>query len=271
MRVTDPIVGKLDQGLIFCCAKAERYRTKEVFGVVITARCDIEQKKFPILNYIPVTHFKDWLNVDGFDILRERSKRNENATFRNCLKNVELPESLLNTHSHRDIIEKYHDLIQSKKSKFSDAIAQSCEKIEFLESCTKHNAESVSQLFTKYKKEAEIITRELISHRLSGHYYLPDIEPNANSNGYVALLREIRYLPQSLASGIASGIDLEAETEDEWIGYLSSDPTSFAMPVGVLTSPNIEHVLQSVSFLFGRIGLPDPPPDQVAKLLEQHP
>jgi hypothetical protein len=42
-----------------------------------------------------------------------------------------------------------------------------------------------------------------------------------------------------------------------------------AMPVGIISSPNLEHLMQTFAMMFGRIGLPDPDPSYVSALWER--
>jgi hypothetical protein len=58
----------------------------------------------------------------------------------------------------------------------------------------------------------------------------------------------------------------ELAENSEWHVHLSFTHSDFAMPIGELTSPQVEHLLQTFSFLFGRIGLPDPGKESVAAL-----
>lgn len=50
MVVKEPLLGQLNQGSIFSCGQAERYPGCSVGGVVLTARCDLAQDKFNVLN-----------------------------------------------------------------------------------------------------------------------------------------------------------------------------------------------------------------------------
>jgi len=48
--------------------------------------------------------------------------------------------------------------------------------------------------------------------------------------------------------------------------YIDFTLTDFAMPIGEIVSPYVEHLLQTFSHLFGRIGLPDPDRAKVDEL-----
>ncbi|MBR0999622.1 hypothetical protein, partial [Bradyrhizobium liaoningense] len=99
------------------------------------------------------------------------------------------------------------------------------------------------------------------NHKLAGYYFLPKLETDGNETGFVALLREANHLPRKLARLIAGGLDATSEglsDQSHWLALVDFTHSDFAMPVGEITSPQVEHLLQTFSHLFGRIGLPDP-------------
>ena len=62
---SEPVIGKITQGTIFNGAKSRRYPgCHSVFGIVISPRCDIEQKKVPLYYYLPAIKMEDWMNMD---------------------------------------------------------------------------------------------------------------------------------------------------------------------------------------------------------------
>jgi hypothetical protein len=105
MNLLNTKIGKLDQGTIFTCARAERYHGVPVYGLVITARCDIDQQKYPVLNYIPVVSLVDWLGTDGFDLIQDKAERDSYGRIKNIFKSYDFAESLLIAKSARDIFE----------------------------------------------------------------------------------------------------------------------------------------------------------------------
>jgi hypothetical protein len=112
---------------------------------------------------------------------------------------------------------------------------------------------------------------ELAHQRLAGYYFLNRVEPDGEDCGYVALLREIQAMPRLVARAVAEGLDNGrfgemCKAEPELRGRLCIAQDDPAMPVGLLRSPNLEHLMQSFSLLFSRIGIDDPDPSYVAGL-----
>lgn len=120
------------------------------------------------------------------------------------------------------------------------------------------------------------VLRECAEQRLSGYYFLPEVEPHpAEEGGHVVLLRQIRHIPRDLAGAMASGLSgleyaaLSAQ-DDRLLGQLSFDCSDFAMPVGLLRSPEVEHLAQEFAVLYTRIGVEDLRDGYLNDLVDQH-
>src|SRR6185437_14404396 len=112
-------MGKVTQGTIFCCARAEDYIGCQVHGLVITARCDVANDKTPIFNYLPVVSMHDWLDRDGGTLLASRIANDAINTFENELKKAGHSPSILETESLIDITQTLfpNQLSMSKMAK----------------------------------------------------------------------------------------------------------------------------------------------------------
>lgn len=97
---------------------------------------------------------------------------------------------------------------------------------------------------------------------LSGFYFLKSVEPDGADTGFVVLVREVQTIPRELAYAVAEGLEAElygslCEAHPSFRDKLSIRKDDFACPVGQVSSPYLEHLLQTFAFLFARIGLPD--------------
>lgn len=263
MKLGDAKIGNLSQGTIFTCAKAERYSEQAVHGLVITARCDIAQDKFPVLNYVPIVALDDWLMVDGFDIVRERAERESRGKLKGFLKSQGLAESILIAQSLSDL---YTCLLPTLKKKEPDQLKSIISQIEL---STTDFKENLSGFFKEFDQIKCTVIEELIHHKINGYYFLPNVYIDENRSGYVILLREATFVPRKIASLIAHGVDLQTLKANETpnvLNCLNFSIDDFAMPISQVPSPEIEHILQSFSMMFGRIGLADPDPLLVSEL-----
>jgi hypothetical protein len=263
MTIKEPLLGHLNQGSIFSCAKAERYSNCVVYGLVLTARCDLEQDKYNVLNYAPAVSLRDWLKVDGYELVLSRASADLASRTASALKTIDLPASILNSQTPASILETYirAENADKKLRRAETKFVELNQRVQQLARWTQGYTIDNKDIFEHCGPIAQTIVKELIHHRLAGYYFLPRLEAKSEDTGFVVLLREVSHLPRELARLIANGLDATNATflsQRHWLAYTDFTLSDFAMPVGELTSPQVEHLLQTFSHLFGRIGLPDP-------------
>lgn len=261
-----PKHGTITQGTIFNCAISEQYDGCKVYGLIITARCDIEQSKIPVVNYLPIVSFDDWIHHDGREIICKRLIQSNLGKMRSCLKSAGIADTLLLTETPGQILST---LLQNQgaNKKISNAATRFKDLIDERHSIDKCLSSNPSEyLFLNivdiFPKDREALIKELISDKLNGFYFLRSSIPDSENEGFVVLVREVQRLPWDIAERLASGL-----TANEYNELSTSNPRSssclcfefdnFAMPLALLSSPYIEHLLQTFSLTFCRIGLPD--------------
>ncbi|MBY5484662.1 hypothetical protein HFO87_09275 [Rhizobium leguminosarum] len=241
-----------------------------MYGLVITARCDIDQQKYPVLNYIPVVRLGDWLATDGFDLLKDKAQKDAYGKIKNLFKTSGFAESLLISKSAREIFETSKNIIKQKDhARFEECISQyELATTEFPEM-----DDRLSDFFSTFQPLKSSLINDLIKHKVSGYYFLPKVYPGDTPHGYVGLLREATFIPREIAAQVAYGAEKTTIENGNLLsaGCLSFDCDDFAMPISQVPSPDIEHILQSFSMMFGRIGLPDPDPVLIGELCQSLP
>ena len=257
-------IGRITQGTIFSCAAAERYEDTNVFGLTITARCDVAQEKYHILNYLPVVPLADWLQNDGLDIMIDRERKEIMGNIRSIMKEASVSSSLIDAIGLTSIAETHFPIGTSTKAekarneRFSKHVsrhtdlsdASLADRMSCLSWFRKHSPPRIKELVT-----------ELSKHTLQGYYFLERLQLEEEPIGYVALLREVTTLQRNVVSDLAKGISKEHWRqiyESKGGLALRFDKEDFAMPIGQVGSPTIEHIMQCFSNLFGRIGVADP-------------
>lgn len=271
------IYGTITQGTVFSCAQAPRYAGCEVHGLTITARCDVAQQKYPVLNYLPLVKLKDWLRRDGLDILVEQEKRQQDGNLKAMLRQANLSDALATVITLEEIEKTHFPADQGNKGqrklseKFSGYVSE-VREFENIESDEDSEA-LFSWLSINRTKEIENIVRRLSDHGVLGHYLLERIsDEDSQDTGYVCLLREVVTLPRNVAEKIGKGLD--KATYENLCGAslmgqgLKIGADDLAMPVVEISSPTIEHILQSFSNLFGRIGVADPADQVIRKIID---
>lgn len=260
-----PRNNEFTQGTIFSCATAENYSDQSVCGLVITARCDAAQDKAPIYNYIPVVAITDWILFDGVEIVLGRVVADYENNLKNIISSAGLSETLIKSKTAQEI----HDIHLVKRIEEDRKWLAKC--AAFLEcSNSLEQAKAVIEsrdrelckaLLVKSKKVVDLVIRELAGNRLTGYYLLRRV-PNIHDNSlgdYIALLREIHHIPSKLAKKITKGISKDDWKTAEIVGacprFIGLD--DYSMPIARLKSPWIEHLMQSLTLVFSRIGVDD--------------
>lgn len=255
----------LTQGTIFSCGYAENYDGINVYGLIITARCDAAQKKVPIFSFIPVVPLTEWLFNDGGEIAIRRCIDDHENSIEEIFKSLDISPTVLRTTVYPEIREKLLlPMIESRK--ISPAKLDKIDKHPaIIEECgfalnSRDKAVTKTALVLA-KKQVEVVLKELAGNRLNGYYLLRGMPTEGkDSLDSVVLLREIHHMPSRLSERILSGID-----KRDWLDnpidqarcpiFISDD--DYCVPVAKLRSPWIEHLMQSWSLIFTRIGVDD--------------
>jgi hypothetical protein len=269
-----PSTSELTQGTIFTCAASEDYLEATPRGLVITARCDVSHGKAPVISYVPLVAFRDWLFRDGLRLLASRVLASSRGSMRSALRDAGLAESMLDTLSPETVRAHLAGMTTkaeqnaAKRYREAEAHKDSAEAALGAVPGTKPAAD----FFDAQSKEYQRMLQDLLSNSVADYHYIERCEPGEECSGYVALLREIRYLPVKLADELMRGIDFERFTalcleEPRYADKLTlADVEQYAMPVGLLQSPFIEFFMQRFTNLYARIGVTDYSPDRMKSL-----
>jgi hypothetical protein len=202
------------------------------------------------------------------------------GSLRNMLKNAGHADSILNVQAPRSVLKTLfpEEETGKKARKARQAFADAVEHYELAVKCTSSSPihRDILTLAKTHKSALDTLIKELIHQNLTGYYFLQRVEMNGSDLGYIALMREIRHVPRALAVEIANGLDAERynqiiSDDFSFAGRLVFDAGGFSMPVGQLTSPTLEHLMQNFSLLFSRIGVPDPDGEYIDRVWIRQP
>lgn len=258
----------LTQGTIFTCACAEDYPGQEVYGIIITARCDLAQGKAPVINYLPVVPLSSWLLNDGLLLLKDRFLREIEGKIKNCIRDLGWKDSIFDQIDLSQIIDAAcRDENPKKKGTINRLRELSAQISEMDKLCAKSQSLTIADITRQNENRADAILRDLVQNKLADAHYLEKID-DSKKVSFVVLLREIQSLPPTIVDALIRGVDhfgfVEiAKSNPRFSGKLSISRDDFAMPVSVLQSPFIEFLMQRLTFLFSRIGVPD---NRIAKI-----
>lgn len=266
-RIGSVRAGEMTQGVIFAGATADHYKQCQLYGIVITARCDVAQSKVPLLNYLPIVRWEDWIARDGRLILCQRALSDRLETIKSALRDKKHSPDILSLHPAKKIVETFFPVtVNGKIDKTRERLDRVLGELEVLDKLLARPANeshTTQQIISTVRKNYENFTREVFSQKVAGYYFLPSVT-NASGDGlgYVVLLRQVATLPTALSTAIGEGCDRDqyhalCSADSQCIGRLDLETSDFAYPVGKLRSPEIEHLMQTFSLLFGRIGIAD--------------
>jgi len=243
------VFNDIQQGVIINGCIAEDYHDVEVFGAIITPRCDIDHCKVSTIHYLPIVSFEDWLKKDAVKIFQERERRKLLNKLTKLLEQNKISASILNNNLTVDDILKAASGLKPK-------VLNDFEKdiIEFF-SLVEHK---YALNAIKNWKDNKSLIKELIVGNNSAFYLLEDWDNPSKFR--IILLREVRRLKFELALRLKNGIDEQSLSIQDWIKNdlsKSNDSSNLYFTIAKITSPYIEHLLQSFYYNFGRIGVDD--------------
>jgi hypothetical protein len=247
-----PVIGQIDQGSIFSGAYSVDYPDKDLYGIVITPRCDIANKKVSTIHYLPIVRFSDWCKRDLVLLVHEivikkflgelRSKFSDNKLSPELVQiidttqlNVVLETSNINSKERTAISEKF-------------LIYQQLKSINGLP----------STFLKSHQKEVQMVLKEISEFKRRNFYILESWVDR--DEAFIILLREIRSISREFASELAGGCYLKEypfKRYDDIAHIETLTDDSFASIETVLDSPYMEHLIQTFFQNLGRIGISD--------------
>lgn len=265
MRLEHPEAGRLQQGAIFNCAIVPGYDDCPCFGLVLTARCDLEHAKHTVVNYLPVVRFSDWARKNLCALLAKRLGVDLEKQITSALSKKGVSDKVRETFPLREVILKETAGIEQ------EALLLKCTNLEVLTKVAHYDEphrDDASTIITLAGKNAEKLVEDLIKQRLPEYYFLEATDISGpDSGGAVVLLRRMTTLSCNIADRISEGIteqDSHGMSGIEHVLTFNHDP--LCIVTGVLRSPDLEHLAQQFAHLFIRIGIKD----QEQATLERH-
>ena len=210
-------------------------------------------------------------------MLVEQVHNDQNGQLKAMLRKAKVSDALTMVVPLEEVARTHFPLEEGNRSQRNDSakFAELLLEIRRLEEVESRNElESLFIWFLDNKKhKIEEIIRRLSRHSVLGHYFLEHLsEDDDKSLGYVCLLREVMTLPRSVAERIGKGLDRATYCKtcaDDVFGLgLNIGTDDLSMPIVEIGSPTIEHILQSFSQLFARIGVADPVERVIGKIID---
>ena len=214
--ISEPRMGRITQGTIFCGGYAEDYSGLPVWGLIITARCDTTHEKTPIVNYLPVVKIEDWLFGHGGILSIDRETAEVSNRFKNLLAKRQLSGSLLDVHPPDEIAKLHFSMPAQlgnqkaqKEARDAEVAIETASHLNRLQHCLASplpNRDAVQAALTGCRKSVETVVKDLITHKLAGYYFLPTLG-GADGDAFHERLcgAPSRSTPRSTAGSVTTG------------------------------------------------------------------
>lgn len=257
-----PIVNRMTQGSIINGCVADAFPGEEVFGLIITPRCDVSHEgKVDSVHYLPVVPFERWFEVIARPIIKEIWKKTICNQLNNQFKRAKIGDNVM------DAGFTYDDLLKICNEKVRNDSLK--EKIKGLLNSYFAKEEDDFNYYllkgeVKDEKKHELIKylSKLEGNNIAPFYLLEAWSDYGQEKHLVILLREVHRIEYSIAMNIKSGVSesmmagLDLKYNDL---FLKNDPKNFFWIQAEVSSPFIEHIMQAFVYNFSRIGVDDRP------------
>ena len=253
---SDKTIGILEQGsIINGCVAREYPMNQNIYGLIITPRCDIANGKVNSVHYLPVVNIKDWLLVDFWNIFSIRLQNDLLNKMSNILAKYKMSNQILKVFSKESLLTKFKDIFKTTDyNEFEKIYSKKniCEK-----SAAIVTQKEINELINEFEKLSISIFKELKDNKFK-EYYLIEDWAHESQDYYIVLMREIERLDYDLAVEITKGLYFSQLTNEQLNrNNLLNPADEFLYSVAILNSPFIEHLIQHFFLNFGRIGIQD--------------
>ncbi|MDN0032241.1 hypothetical protein QVN85_04935 [Oscillibacter valericigenes] len=267
----------LTQGTIIYGIRSNKYCDIPCRGIVISARCDLEQCKIPTIYLLSALTVEQWYDQVGGYEATKKILQEKTDSVKTSLEKYNLSFQLLETFTE-DEIQKVIDA-EIPKSKEKTMIMQKLKDYKewkeslFLPSINSEHCKSINE-------KAKGLLHEIIGRGNQQNTHMCFI-PNCayESTGYavggliVDLQDVISYPMEYIQKAIANEYDgmLLSETDRSDVNekFFLESKNDFATSEETIKSPWIEWLLQRFALSFMRIGVEDVDKDKVDEYFDQ--
>ena len=259
-----PIVNRMTQGSIINGCVADAFPDEEVFGLIITPRCDVSHEgKVDSVHYLPVVPFERWFEIIAKPKIKDIWKKSLLNKLDNKFKNAKVGKEVMSANfSYEDLISICDAKVNKENDKkdIKGLLDSYFEKNEdyfdlfLLDAETKGIFDKKHELF-KYLLRLE-------GNNIPPYYLLESWLDFGIDKHLVVMLRDVHRVQFSTAMRIKEGV-FESEFTELDLKYndlfLHNDPKNFFWVQAEINSPFIEHIMQAFVYNFNRIGVDDRP------------
>lgn len=264
--IESPLIGKMTQGSIINGCISEDFPNEEVYGFIITPRCDLEhQGKVNTVHYIPAVPFELWFDVIARPIIKDLWQKDNKSKLNNLFKGSKLGDEVMETGLSYEQLNQLCNLKISKKT-IKDEIKQ------LLDAYFNKNPDYFDLFLLdgegKPKNKHKLIEylSRLEGNGIPAYYAIEGWDEYGKNKHLVLMLRDVRRLQFETAMQIKNGVyenmlGIKDTLKDDL--FLNNMPKHFYWVQAQIASPFVEHIMQAFVYNFSRIGVEDRPGNTV--------
>ncbi len=243
------IFTELTQGSIINNCISEDFCDCEVWGCVITPRCDLANGgKVTTFHYLPIIDFEIWVDKVMRMMLLEEYYSGLKASINQMIEKVGGGKSIMDVFVGQDQIIRVAEAKMKGKelSKF----------LQFFNQYFNRDTEAEKD-FLLDEKHYKTVLKNLKSNDIHGYYLIESWKEPGDFK--IIVLRDIRRMSISTRSYYEEWRSRGQENEEFYRKNDVSDASkhhSFYRIESCIKSPFIENIMQSFSYSFTRIGIP---------------
>lgn len=243
--ITNIVKGQVTQGSVF--SGLESSFGNRCYGIVITARCDIEHAKLSKIVTLPVYRLDEWMVLYGNEEIFEKSKVDIANQLDTLLIKYGLSYETFRVFGSSEVLKK----LEAKSAKKQDLEKYANFTSFFNDRDFSSGIKALSDNRTKYFDA-------LVSHSKSSAYFIEGLLGD-NTEGFVIDLGEPISLQFRVINDLDKGLHYQKYNRKKETTYknLHLNEGESAIFHSTLLSPYIEHLLQRFSQFYSRIGTDD--------------
>ena len=246
--LTPAIIGQATQGTIFCGGLSHIYGNDDsVWGVIISARCDIANAKAPVYYYLPIVKWEDFKKIELPDIIIENAINSEKKSLKKALLKANLSDSIVDINlevaDRKTLIENIQDKNQRNNLQ---------KKFQHLDSLTNCDRKNTNALLELCKDTINNIFTDLSENKNASYYLIEDKDTGV----LVVRLRELRRISPHFMKSLGNGIQAPFKESSMIKSEIATlDDGDLYMPLYNMKSPYIEHLIQRYVYHFVMVGV----------------
>ncbi|WP_146612961.1 hypothetical protein [Halomonas sp. SL1] len=247
---------KLDQGTIFNGGVSSICSGHPVMGIILSARCDISQRKVDAVAYSPVIKIETFVENVVFDKEREFYILDKMDAVNNLLlqHNPEL-ETWVNTYGVEKVFENESSDINKK---IKDKIESHFKDVGVVRELQYEGLTADNPVSRSVAKKIRSHVESLARGKVEGVFLIDHIsdEISGESSPYIVNLREIRFVDMRFLEKVSEGLYSDEDTV-YWGSDVYDKGEIFFYTVSRVKSPYIELLMQRFANQFVRVGVDD--------------